>query len=145
MNNDEFIAAFSNPLEGHVVLARKAAEKYIQARKIGVEALRFVNIAKIHTTYDSVTFTTEMGKYVVIKIDETYDDDDSELTYPSMDINYAHENGILPDGLFNTLKDAEQALRDDLHKTCAKRKLIEVVNELGVTKVKILLDEGVGK
>jgi hypothetical protein len=142
MNNEEFMAAFPNPLEGTVALARRAAEEHIQEQRIGVEALRFVNIAKIHHNPDSITFITAKGKYVVIEIDENYGDG-STLIYPPMDINYAHRNNILPDGLFNTLKDAEQALRDGLHKDRAKRDLAAIVMELGgVTKVKLMLDEG---
>lgn len=142
MTNDEFIAAFSNPLEGKLSLARRAAEDHIKEQRIGVEALRFVNISKIHTDHDSITFITAKGKYVVIEIHENHDDC-SELTYPSMDINSAHENGILPDGLFEPLKDAEQEMRDHYSKENARLKLAEVVRELGgITKVKLMLDRG---
>jgi len=133
-----------NNLEVNAQKAREAAQKHIRELNIDVEDLKFKNIKKIHASYSSVTFITEMGQYVVIEIDENYGN--PEFMFSDMDIEDAHQEGILPDRLYQPLKDAEQALRDYRNEEAAKRKLVEVVRELGgVTKVKIMLDEGRGK
>jgi hypothetical protein len=129
----------AHSLEAAAWEAREAARKHIQELKIDVKDLKFKNITKIYTYPDSITFITELGQYVVIEIDENYGEG-SEFMYSEIDIEYAYKEGLLPGRLYTPFKDANQALRDHRNEEAAKNRLTNIVNELGVEKVKQMLE-----
>jgi hypothetical protein len=130
----------THSLEAAAWKAREAAQRYVRELKIDVKDLKFKNIAKIYTYPDSITFITEVGQYVVIEIDENYGDG-SEFMFSDIDIEYAYKEGLLPDRLYIPFKDAGRALRDHGNEEATKNRLTNIVNELGVEKVKQLLAE----
>jgi hypothetical protein len=131
-----------SPLEEAVGKARHDAHVHIGKARIDIQELPNRKIARIVTEHERVIFVTADARYVVVEAKAYYDSGPFIETEDQLDINEAYEVELLPQALYEAVRDAERA-RDEYDKEQHKvRRLREVISENGgLANVRGMLDD----
>lgn len=128
-------------LETKVGKARHAARVHIGKARIEIQELRHRKIANIIVEHERVIFVTADDCYVIAEAKAYCDLGPFIETCEQLSINEAYEVGLLPDALYEAVRDAERAREEHDKEQTKARRLREAISENGgLANVRGMLD-----
>jgi len=130
-------------LKSDACKARHNAYVHIGQARIGIQELKHTQIREILVEYERVIFVTANSRYVVVEANYYQDSGPLIETEEQLDIDEAHEAGVLPEALYEAVRDAEKAYDVASKEQQRLCRLREVISENGgPDNVKKILEGG---
>ena len=130
-----------NKLETDFEVVSHQLNGYIRLRRIEPENLPQYKVQKVVMDYNCMTIITDTGHYVHVSAEPGYHNSIDFSATGLLDIEDAHNLGILSQEQYDEYKKARQAYLEQRRKIEARTRLTNFVCEAGAANVQEYLDE----